>query len=76
MSAVCEICGKRPQVGNSVKRRGLAKHKGGVGRRILRRTKRRFKPNLQRVRALVNGAPKRMRVCTKCIRSGKIVKAA
>ena len=76
MSAVCDICGKRPQVGNSVKRRGLAKHKGGVGRRILRRTKRRFKPNLQRVRALVKGTPKRLRVCTKCIRSGKIVKAA
>ena len=76
MPAICDICGKRPQGGNKVKRRGLAKYKGGVGRRVLKRTKRRFKPNLQRVRALVNGAAKRMRVCTQCIRSGKVVKAA
>ena len=76
MSAICEICGKRPRVGNRVKRRGLAKYKGGVGRRVLGRSKRRFKPNLQRVRAVVNGAPKRLRVCTQCIRSGKITKAA
>ena len=76
MSAVCDICGKRPRVGNKVKRRGLAKYKGGVGRRVLRRTKRRYKPNLQRVRAIVNGAPKRLRVCTQCIRSRKVTKAA
>ena len=76
MAAICDICGKRPGQGNSVKRRGLAKYKGGVGRRVLGRNKRRFKPNLQRVRALVNGARKRMRVCTQCIRSGKVVKAA
>ena len=76
MAAICDICGKRPHVGNKVKRRGLAKHKGGVGQRVLGRSKRRFKPNLQRVRALVRGAPKRLRVCTQCIRSGKVVKAA
>lgn len=76
MSAVCDICGKRPRVGNKVKRRGLAKYKGGVGRRVLRRTKRRYKPNLQRVRAMVGGARKRVRACTQCIRSGKVVKAA
>ncbi len=76
MSAVCELCGKRPAVGYRVKRRGMAKAKGGVGRRTLGRSKRRFMPNLQRVRVLVNGAPKRMRVCTQCIRSGKITKVA
>ena len=63
-------------MGNRVKRRGLAKYMGGVGRRVLKRSKRRFKPNLQRVRAVVNGATKRLRVCTQCIRSGKITKPA
>jgi len=76
MAAVCDLCGKRPRVGNKVRRRGLAKAQGGVGRRVLKRTKRRFKPNLQRVRAVVNGAPKRLRVCTQCIRGGKVIKAA
>ena len=76
MSAICELCGKRPVVGNRVKRRGLAKYKGGVGRRVLGRSKRRFKPNLQRVRAVIDGTTKRVRVCTQCIRSGKIVKTA
>jgi large subunit ribosomal protein L28 len=40
-----------------------------------RRTKRRWNPNIQRVRALVKGAPTRVNVCTSCIKSGKIVKA-
>jgi len=39
-----------------------------------RRTKRRWNPNIQRVRALVNGSPKRLYVCTSCIKSGKVVK--
>jgi len=39
-------------------------------------TPRRFEPNLQTVRAIVNGGPKRIRVCTRCLRSGKVVKAA
>jgi large subunit ribosomal protein L28 len=74
MSRICQICGKRPSVGNSVSRRGRAKHLGGVGRKITGITKRQFKPNLQRVRALHEGAVKRVRVCTKCLRSGKITK--
>lgn len=37
---------------------------------------RRFEPNLQSVRAVVNGATQRLRVCTRCLRSGKVVKAA
>jgi large subunit ribosomal protein L28 len=41
-----------------------------------RRTKRRWNPNIQRVRALVDGAPKRVAVCTGCIKSGKITKVA
>ncbi len=62
MAAVCEVCGKRPSWGNSVSHSE-------------RKTRRRWNPNVQRVRALVNGTPKRVSVCTGCIKSGKIVKA-
>ena len=62
MAAVCEVCGKGPSWGMNVSH----SH---------RRTKRRWNPNIQRVRALVGGAPKRLNVCTGCIKSGKIVKA-
>ena len=76
MSRVCDFCGKRTQVGNNVCRRGLAKAKGGVGRRVTGRTKRTYQPNLQRVRAVVNGAVHRVRVCTRCLKSGRVVKPA
>jgi large subunit ribosomal protein L28 len=59
---MCEICGKRPRVGNNVS------HAHNV-------TKRRFNPNLQRVKALQNGTKKKMLVCTNCIKSGRVVKA-
>ena len=62
MAAVCEVCGKGPSWGMNVSH----SH---------RRTKRRWNPNIQRVRALVKGAPKRLYVCTGCIKSGKVVKA-
>jgi large subunit ribosomal protein L28 len=63
MAKQCEICGKRPVVGRNVS------HAHNV-------TARRFEPNLQRVRALVNGGIRRLRVCTRCLRSNKVVKAA
>jgi len=56
-------------------RRGLAKKKGGVGQRITGITRRRFLPNLQSVNALINGKRKKIRVCTKCLKAGKITKA-
>jgi large subunit ribosomal protein L28 len=62
MASVCEVCGKSPSFGNSISH----SH---------RRTKRRWNPNIQRVRALVNGTVKRVSVCTGCIKSGKITKA-
>ena len=62
MAAVCEVCGKRPSWGMSVSH----SH---------RRTKRRWNPNIQRVRAVVSGSTKRINVCTGCIKSGKITKA-
>ena len=74
MSRVCQFCGKSTQVGRSIARRGLAKSKGGVGRKTTGITKRTFKPNIQSVRAVVDGETKRVKVCTACIRSGKITK--
>ena len=75
MSKICEICGKKPVAGRTIVRRGLAKKKGGVGLKITGITARRFLPNLKTVRALVNGVPKRIRVCVKCLKAGKVVKA-
>ena len=76
MSRVCEICGKKTGVGNQIERRGLAKWKGGVGKKITGKTKRKFKPNLQRVRAKIDGSVKRIKVCTRCISAGKVVKVS
>jgi large subunit ribosomal protein L28 len=61
MAQRCEICGKGPMTGNNVS------HAHNT-------TKRRWLPNLQRVRALVEGRPQHLRVCTECIRSGRVVK--
>jgi len=75
MSKICVICGKGPQAGRSIKRRGLAKKKGGVGRKITGITKRTFMPNLQKVKTKVDGTTKRVLVCTKCLKAGKVHKA-
>lgn len=75
MAKGCAVCGKGPLAGRTYTRRGMAKKKGGVGRRILRKNLRRFLPNLQRVRMLVNGTVKRVRVCTECLKSGRVTKA-
>jgi len=61
LAKACEICGKKPVYGNKIS------HAHNVSRR-------RWEPNLQSVRALVDGVPRRIRVCTRCIRSGKVVK--
>jgi large subunit ribosomal protein L28 len=63
MAKRCEICGKGPVVGRNIS------HAHNV-------TARRFEPNLQRVRAIVNGGIRRLRVCTRCLRSNKVTKAA
>ena len=76
MARVCEVCGKGPQMGHSIVTRGKAKYLGGVGTKITGKTRRQFRPNLQRVRvALPDGGAKRMKVCTSCIRSGFVKKA-
>ncbi|MCX6357057.1 MAG: 50S ribosomal protein L28 [Candidatus Aureabacteria bacterium] len=76
MARICAVCGKHPAAGRRIKRRGLAKKKGGVGRRITGVAKRRFMPNLQHVRALIKGKSKRILVCVACLKAGKITKAA
>ncbi|MFH1063341.1 MAG: 50S ribosomal protein L28 [Candidatus Omnitrophota bacterium] len=76
MSRVCEICGKGPVAGRSITQRGMAKKKGGVGRKTTGITKRVFRPNLQNIKIAVKGASKTAKVCTSCIRSGKITKAS
>ena len=63
MAKECEICGKKPAYGRTIS------HAHNV-------RSRRFEPNLQRVRVLVNGGIQRLRVCTRCIRSNKITKVA
>ncbi len=74
MPKACDVCGKGPQIGNSVTTRGKAKYLGGVGTKITGITRRQFKPNLQRVRVTVKGTNKTMRVCTQCLRSGAVTK--
>ena len=74
MARECEFCNKKTQVGIKYARRGLAKSKGGVGRKITGKTKRKFHPNLQKIRAVVNGSVRRVRVCTRCLKSGKVQK--
>jgi large subunit ribosomal protein L28 len=63
VSKVCAVCGKKPSFGNNRSHSMVA-------------TRRRFEPNLQRVRILANGAAKRAYVCTRCLKSGKVQKAA
>ena len=74
MSRVCEFCGKKTEVGYKYARRGLAKYKGGVGRKVTGKTKRRFRPNIQRVLALVDGSVRRVKVCTRCLKGDKVRK--
>ena len=59
VASVCDVCGKRPSFGNNVS----FSH---------RRTSRRFNPNIQRVRAMVGKTPRRLNVCTSCIKAGKV----
>jgi len=74
MSRVCFFTGKRTIAGRSIARRGKAKHLGGVGRKITGITKREFKPNIQKVRAVVDGRVCRIKVSAKAIRMGLIQK--
>ena len=74
MSRVCYFTGKKTTSGRSISRRGKAKHLGGVGKKVTGITKRKFKPNIQKVRAVVDGRVCRIRVSAKAIRMGLIQK--
>lgn len=63
MARVCELCGKGPIFGHNVSHAN-------------NKTPRRWYPNLQRVRAIVDGAPRRIRVCTRCLKSNRVAKAS
>lgn len=74
MSRKCHFTGKQTRAGNSVARRGKAKYLGGVGKKTTGITKRKFKPNIQRVRAVIDGRVCRIKVSAKAIRMGLLVK--
>ena len=74
MSRVCSLTGRKTIFGRSIARRGKAKYLGGVGRKVTGVTKRKFKPNIQNVRAVVNGKIRRIRVSAKAIRMGLVTK--
>ena len=74
MSRVCFFTGRRTSAGRSIARRGKAKHLGGVGKKVTGVTKRKFKPNIQKVRAVVDGKVCRIKVSAKAIRMGLVVK--
>ncbi len=76
MPRICHFTGKRTHAGRSYTHRGKAKYLGGVGTKVTGITKRTFKPNIQRVRALIDGSIVRIKVSAKAIRMGLIVKPA
>ena len=63
MAWKCELCGKRPLVGNNVSHAN-------------NKTKKRSLPNVQKLRAIVDGKKQRIRACSRCIKAGKVTKAA
>ncbi len=63
MARICAICGKKPITGNSISH-------------AHNRARRRWLPNLQKVRAQIHGSVRRVKVCAQCLKSGKVMKAA
>jgi large subunit ribosomal protein L28 len=74
MPRVCYFTGKKTTFGNQKTHRGKAKYLGGVGTKTTGITARKFRPNIQRVRAVINGKIVRIKVSTKAIRNGLVVK--
>jgi len=75
MARICELTGKAPMKGSIIWRSGKAKKVGGIGTHVTAITKRRFFPNLQRVKAVVNGEVRYIRVSASAIKKGLVVKA-
>jgi large subunit ribosomal protein L28 len=74
MPRVCYFTGRKTSFGKQVTHRGKAKYLGGVGTKVTGITRRKFKPNIQKVRAVVDGQVVRIKVSTKAIRNGMISK--
>ena len=74
MPRVCYFTGKKTSFGNQITHRGKAKYLGGVGTKVTGITSRKFRPNIQKVRAVVDGQIVRIKVSTKAIRNGLVVK--
>ena len=75
MGMRCEICDKKPIRGNQLAQRGKAKYLGGNGRKTTGISRRAFRPNLQRINVQEGDRSVFRRICTQCLRSGKVVKA-
>jgi large subunit ribosomal protein L28 len=75
MSRICELTGKSSIKGSHIWRSGKAKKKGGIGTHITAITKRRFAPNLQRVKAVINGEVRYIRVSASALKKGLVTKA-
>jgi large subunit ribosomal protein L28 len=75
MARICELTGKRPMKGSIIWRSGKSKKSGGIGTHVTAITKRRFLPNLQRVKAVIDGQVRYIRVSTAAIKKGAVVKA-
>jgi large subunit ribosomal protein L28 len=76
MARICELTGKRPIKGSHIWRSGKAKKRGGIGTHVTAITKRRFFPNLQRVKAVINGEVRYIRVTANAIKKGLVTKPA
>jgi large subunit ribosomal protein L28 len=74
MARICELTGKRPGKGSVIWRSGKAKKKGGIGTHVTAITKRRFMPNLQRVKTIIDGEVRHLRVSTTAIKKGLVTK--
>lgn len=75
MARICELTGKRPMKGSIIWRSGKSKKSGGIGTHITAITKRRFMPNLQRVKAIIDGEVRYIRVSSKALKQGLVTKA-
>ncbi len=76
MARICELTGRGPRKGSIIWRSGKPKKQGGIGTHITAITKRRFLPNLQRVKAVVDGEVRYVRVSTRALKKGLITKPA
>ncbi|MBE0545511.1 MAG: 50S ribosomal protein L28 [Verrucomicrobia bacterium] len=75
MAGICELTGKGPRKGSIIWRSGKSKKTGGIGTHVTAITKRRFLPNLQRVKAIIDGEVRYVRVSAKALKQGLVTKA-